>query len=263
MNNLKIQGGIKMNNKLISVVGISLAALVLLAVGAFGFSLSDKSSAGSEIVSQQNVGIWVTGTGKITVVPDIAVINLGVYVQMDTLEAAQAQAAQSMEAIMAVLTGHSIDKKDIQTSNYSVSPVWSWTENGQRVLEGYSVSNTVTVKVRDTDDTGSLIDDVVAAGGEYTVINGISFTVDDTEAYYTQARAKAIANAKAKATQIAELTGVTLGEPTYIVDNSGNYGSIYYYPAYDTVKAAGESVTSISTGEVEILVSIQIVYDIA
>ena len=140
------------------MVGISLAALVLLAVGAL-VSASDKSSAGSEIVSQQNVGIWVTGTGKLTVVPDIAIINLGVQVQMDKLEAAQAQAAQSMEAIMAVLAGYNIDEKDIQTSNYRVYPVWSWTVNGERKLDGYSVSNTVTVKVRNTDDAGSLIDD--------------------------------------------------------------------------------------------------------
>jgi uncharacterized protein YggE len=254
-----------MSNKLISVVGIVMASLVLLAVGAFGFTLSaDKTTAGSEIVSQQNVGIWVTGTGEVSVVPDIAVVNLGVYVQMETLEAAQAQAADSMAAIMAVLESYNIDEKDIQTSNYNVSPVWNWTDEGERVLVGYSVSNTVTVKVRNTDNTGSLIDDVVAAGGEYTVINGISFTVDDSESYYTQARALAIANAVAKATQIAELTGVTLGEPTYIVDNSG-YSSIYYYPAYDvsTIKAEGASVTSISTGEVTISTSIQIVYDIA
>lgn len=253
-----------MNNKLISVVGISLAALVLLAVGAFGFSLSaDKATTG--IVSQQNVGVWVTGTGEVTVVPDIAVLNLGVYVQMETLEAAQAQAAESMAAIMAVLESYNIDEKDIQTSNYSVSPVWTWTDDGQRTLDGYSVSNTVTVKVRNTDDAGIIIDDVVDAGGEYTVINGISFTVDDTEAYYTEARAKAIANAIAKATQIAELTGVTLGDPNYIVDNSSNNGSIYYYPAYDSSewKAGGQEPTRISTGEVKISTSIQIVFDIS
>jgi uncharacterized protein len=254
-----------MSNKLISVTGIVLASLVLLAVGAFGFSLSsDETETGSNIVSQQNVGIWVTGTGEVTVVPDIAVLNLGVYVQMETLEAAQAQAAESMAAIMAVLESYNIDEKDIQTSNYNISQVWTWDDNSSsRILVGYSVSNTVTVKERNTDNTGSLIDDVVAAGGEYTVINGISFTVDDSEAYYTAARAKAITNAMAKATQIAELTGVTLGEPTYIVDNSGSYSSIYYYPAYDTnsIKAEG-ATTSISTGEVEISVSIQIVYDI-
>jgi uncharacterized protein len=252
-----------MSNKLISVVGIVMASLVLLAVGAFGFSLSsDKADTGSDIVSQQNVGIWVTGTGEVTVVPDIAVVNLGVYVQMETLEAAQAQAAESMAAVMAVLESYNIDEKDIQTSNYSVSPVWTWDDNSNRILVGYSVSNTVNVKVRNTDDTGSFIDDVVAAGGEYTVINGISFTVDDTEAYYTAARAEAIANAIAKATQIAELTGVTLGEPTYIVDNSGNYSPIYYYPTYDTaVKGEGAS-TSISTGSVDISVSVQVVYDI-
>jgi uncharacterized protein YggE len=243
------------------VVGITLASLVLLAVGAFGFALSsDKTSTG--IVSQQNVGIWVNGTGEVTVVPDIAVLNLGVYVQMDTLEAAQAQAAESMAAIMAVLESYDIDEKDIQTSNYNVSPMWNWDKDGNRFLSGYYVSNTVTVKVRNTDDTGSLIDAVVDAGGEYTVINGISFTVDDTEAYYTEARAKAIANAIAKATQIAELTGVTLGDPNYIVDNSSNYGPIYYYPAYDKERPDGQAPTIISTGEVKISTGIQIVFDI-
>lgn len=250
-----------MSNKLLSVVGITLASLVLLAVGAFGFALSsDKTSTG--IVSQQNVGIWVNGSGEVTVVPDIAVLNLGVYVQMDTLEEAQAQAAESMAAIMAVLESYNIDEKDIQTSNYNISPMWNCDKDGNRYLYGYSVSNTVTVKVRNTDHTGSLIDDAVDAGGEYTVINGISFTVDAPEAYYEQARAKAIENAIAKATQIAELTGVTLGDPNYIVDNSSNYGPIYYYPAYDKERADGQAPTSISTGEVKISTGIQIVFDI-
>jgi uncharacterized protein YggE len=249
-----------MNNKLISVVGISLAALVLLAVGAFGFSLS-SDKATTDIGSQQNVGIWVTGTGEVTVVPDIAVLNLGVYVQMETLEAAQAQAAESMAAIMAVLESYNIADEDIQTSNYSVSPVWTWNDDGERTLDGYSVSNTVTVKVRNTDNTGNIIDDAVTAGGEYTVVNSLGFTVDDTEAYYTQARAKAIANAIAKATQIAELTGVTLGEPNYIVDG-GNYSPIYYYADSSAVKAEGVVPTQISIGELTMSTSIQIVFDI-
>ena len=253
-----------MSNKLISVVGIVMASLVLLAVGAFGFSLSGTSETegtGSNIVSQQNVGIWVTGTGEVTVVPDIAVINLGVNVQMGTLAEAQQQAAESMAAIMSVLNSYNIDEKDIQTSNYSIYPVWNWDKDGKQILIGYNVTNTITVKVRNTDNTGGIIDAVVAAGGEYTVVNGISFTVDDTDSYYTAARANAIANAIAKATQIAELTGVTIGNPTYIYDGSSYSNPIYYYPAYD-IKEAGAATTSISTGEVKISVSVQIVYDI-
>jgi uncharacterized protein YggE len=252
-----------MSNKLISVMGIVMASLVLLVVGAFGFNLSsssDTTGTGSNIVSQQNVGIWVTGTGKVTVVPDIAVINLGVNVRMETLAEAQQQAAESMAAIMAVLDSYNIDEKDIQTSNYYISPIWNWDKDNNQYLDGYYVNNTVTVKVRNTDDTGKVIDDVVAAGGEYTVINGISFTVNDTESYYTEARAKAMANAIAKATQLAELSGVTLGDPTYIYDGGSSYSPIYYNPAYDI--KAGASPTSISTGEVEISVSIQVVYGI-
>ncbi|MFA5629763.1 MAG: SIMPL domain-containing protein [Dehalococcoidales bacterium] len=252
-----------MSNKLLSVAGITLAALIFLTLGAFGFALSsDKDASG--IVSQQNVGIWVTGNGEVSVIPDITVLNLGVYVQMDSLEAAQAQAAESMAAIMAVTETYNIDKKDIQTTNYNISPAWSWDKDGNRFLYGYCVSNTITVKVRNTDQTGSIIDAVVDAGGEHTVINGINFTVDNPEVFYEEARSNAIANAVAKANQIAELTGVTLGKPTYIMDNSSYYGPIYRYVAYDSSmgKTEGHAPTDISTGEIKIITGIQIVFDI-
>jgi uncharacterized protein YggE len=253
-----------MNNKFISVVGIVLAVTVLLAVGAFGFSLSgtsDTQESGNSIVSQQNVGIWVTGTGKVAVVPDVAVLSLGVQVQMDTLEAAQQQAADSMDAIMSALDSYNIDEKDIQTSNYSIYPVWNWDKDNNRVLVGYNVTNTVTVKVRNTDDAGAVIDAVVTAGGEYTVVNSIYFTVDDPESYYDLAREAAMTNAMEKAAQMAELSGVALGDPTYIYE--GSYAPSIVYPGAVYDEKEGTAVaTPISTGEVDISISVQIVYSI-
>jgi uncharacterized protein YggE len=75
-----------------------------------------------------------------------------------------------MAAIMAVLDSYNIDEEDIQTSNYSVSPIWNWDKDGNRYLDGYSVSNTVTVKVRNTDDAGSIIDDVVDAAANIPLL---------------------------------------------------------------------------------------------
>ncbi|MDD4873537.1 MAG: SIMPL domain-containing protein [Dehalococcoidales bacterium] len=252
-----------MKNKLISTVGIVMAVTILLAVGAFGFSLSGSSETqgtGNSIVSQQNVGIWVTGTGKVSVVPDIAVLNLGVSVQKATISEVQQQAANSMAAIMAVLESYNIAEKDIQTTNYSIYPVWNWDKDGKQILIGYSVINTITVKIRNTDDAGAIIDAVVSAGGEYTIVNSISFTVDNPETYYNQAREAAMDNAKGKATQLAELSGVVLGTPTYIYDGSYTPSNYYYGAAYDGKEVSVP--TGISTGEVDITLSVQVVYSI-
>ena len=91
----------------------------------------------------------------------------------------------------------------------------------------------VTAKIREVDNTGIIIDAVARVGGDYIRINGISFTLDDPTAYHGEAREKAMADAEAKAEQLAELAGVKLGKPTYISE-SGAYMPVvreYYAPA--------------------------------
>jgi uncharacterized protein YggE len=146
---------------------------------------SEDTGISQGIQSNQDIGISVTGIGSVGVTPDIAVVNVGVQVQMDSLAAAQQQAADSMAAVMDALDNHSIADKDIQTGNYNIQPVPS-SKDGDYVLVGYIVTNTAWVKIRNLDDAGSIIDDVVAAGGEYVIINGISFSVDQPDTYYQQ-----------------------------------------------------------------------------
>ncbi len=242
------------------LLAISLV-LVLAIVGLAGCSPDNTVLGATEgiNISGQQEGIWVTGTGEVAAIPDVAILSLGVEAQATTVAEAQAQAAEAMDAVMDVLNDYGVAPKDIKTQYYSIYPLRRW-DDGKETLIGYRVTNTVTAKIRNIEDTGSIIDAVTSAGGDYTRINGISFTVDDQDAYKVEAREEAMADAKAKAEQLAELAGVTLGKPTYI-NESGGYIPIYY----DLREAAVGSpapMTPISPGEMEISLSVQVVYSI-
>lgn len=243
------------------------ASLALLVTGAGvvgcsdGYVLTDGQNGSiNAIFSQQSTGIWVSGLGTVTATPDVAVLTLGVEVQAATVVMAQGQAAIAMEAVMSELDGFGVAEKDIKTQYYNIYPVRRW-DNGKETLIGYRVTNMVTVKIRDIGDTGAIIDAVVNAGGDYIRVNSIGFTVDDPSAYYEEAREKAMADAEAKAEQLASLAGVTLGKPTYISEGGG------YIPLpYDLFKSgldvAVAPETPISPGETEIRLTVQVVYGI-
>ena len=249
-----------MKKGIIVAIGIALVLVTVALAGCGNVFSSGETGIASSISSQQNVGIWVTGVGKATVAPDVAILSLGIEAQAVTVTEAQQQAAQAMDAVMGVLDSHGIDEKDIQTQQYSIQPVREWRDE-QYILVGYLVTNTVTVKVRNIEDTGSIIDDAVIAGGDYTRINNISFTVDEPEAYYEDMRDEAMADAKDRAEQLAELGGVKLGKPIYIAENSSYTPSVVYLD-YKAAEGAAVPTTSISPGETELQLTVQVVYSI-
>jgi uncharacterized protein len=169
-----------------------------------------------------------------------------------------------MDKVMAALTGAGIDKKDIQTQGYSIQQVTRWDDKGQQeVVLGFRVSNTVVAKLRVMDKAGSVIDAVVAAGGDNTRVNGINFSVEKPEQYNTQLREAAMKDAQAKAKQIADLAGVTLGKATYVTESS--YVPTNYPVAYkmlDSASGAGGATTAISAGETDITLNVQVTYSI-
>jgi uncharacterized protein YggE len=121
----------------------------------------------------------------------------------------------------------------------------------------------VTAKIRDIDNAGSIIDAVVKAGGDLTRIDSISFSIDDPSAYFGEAREKAMADAEAKAEQMASLAGVRLGKPTYISESGYLPPPIYPRVAYEEVPMpAPAPPPPISPGEMEITLTVQIAYAI-
>ena len=221
-----------------------------------------KTSVSSgPIFSQQSTGIWVTGEGKVSVVPDVAILSLGIEAQADTVAEAQSRAAAAMGTVVAELDNYGIARKDIETRHFTIYPVRRWVED-KEILLGYRVNNMVTVKVRRVADSGAVIDAAAGAGGDYIRINSINFTVDDPSAYHEEARKKAMADAEAKAKQLADSAGVKLDTPTYINESGGSIPvpSDYYKGVPEAISAPAP--TPITPGETEIRLTVQVVYSI-
>jgi len=213
--------------------------------------------------SSQQAGIWVNGQGKVSVVPDLVNLSLGIEAQATTIAEARSQAAEAMDKVMATLKAGGIAEKDIRTSRFSIYPITKWdreTEEEKRV--GFRVTNMVNAEIRELEKVGQIIDSVAEAGGDLTRIQGISFTVEDPTIHQSQAREKAFADANAKAQQLAGLAGVTLGKVTYLTESSGYASPRIEGQVFLERADAGSAPTSISPGEQEIGVSVQVGYGI-
>ena len=155
-------------------------------------------------------GISVSGSGSISVEPDLAILNIGVEAIGKTVSSARSEAASAMDSVVSSLKKEGILTKDIQTQQLTIYPRYDYQTNKQ-VLTGYSVTNTARVKVRDLSKVGKIVDNAAASGGDYVRINGISFNVEDTDQYMESLRKQAVQKAQIKAEEYAESAGVKLG----------------------------------------------------
>ena len=253
-----------MNRNLLPVLGL---ILVVAVSGVFGCS-QGSAAGGAPLILQPNNNttqgdIQVAGYGELTLVPDLATLRLGITSQEDSVAKAQAEASKAMNKVMAALKAHGVAEKDIQTQYFSISQRTRWDpDTYEEIVIGYEVSNIVSAKIRDMDKVGAIIDAAADAGGDLTRIQGVSFSVEEPSSYYKELREKAMADAQAKAEQIAEFYGITLGKPTHISEESIPTPPIWDV-YYNRVGAAGEiAPTPISAGETELSLNIYVTYAI-
>lgn len=232
-------------------------------------SISYLNESGSPVefsLNSQQEGIWVNGTGEVTVKPDIATIRLGVEALEATVAEAQEQASQVMNEIRAALLGSGIAESDIQTAYFNIRQQTRWDDNNnEEIVTGYRVTNSVIAKVRDIEKVGSIIDSAVSAGGDLIRIDNVSFSVEDPSLYYEEAREKAMNDARDRAEQLAELAGVTLGAPVYISEGASSpvYRDVFYEMGGGlTAPVPSSADSSISPGEMEVSLVVQVVYGI-
>ena len=165
-----------------------------------------------QYTANQQLGIWMNGRGVVSAAPDLAILNAGVEASGKTVEEARSQVATAMDAVMQVLRDRGIEDRDIRTTSFNIFPEYTFNEVRRRQeLIGYRVSNQLSIRIRDLDSVGLVIDQVAAAAGDLVRVQGVGFTIEDTEALATQARAEAVNDLMAKARQLAELTGMRLG----------------------------------------------------
>jgi uncharacterized protein YggE len=193
------------------------AAFALMAAVSLG-ACADKTTVNTSPADTS--GITVTGRGEVQIPPDIGFVTVGIQSTAATVAEARDQAATAATAVIDALKAQDIEAADIQTVGLSISPVYEYRTNENPRITGYMVTNTVVAKVRDLETMSAVIDEAVVAGGDDSRLQGISFGIDDETEAKEQAREAAMADAKAKAEQLARLGEVTLGAPVTISEGS-------------------------------------------
>jgi len=215
-------------------------------------------------------GIRVSGTGTVSVEPDVAILQVGVEVFAGKVSTARSEASKAMDSVVSVLKKEGVEEKDIQTTRFNIYPRYDYEEvtiNGKRigtqVLTGYTVNNTVKAKIYEIDKVGEIIDKGADAGGDYARINGVDFTVDDPTPYQTEIRKMAVEDAVGKAQEYALLTNVELGPVVELNEmTSGSVHSPYEADYGMRMMAAAPPTTSISAGQLEISLTVNTLFAI-
>ena len=197
-----------------SLCGV-LTTAAWLAVSGLG-ALPGRALADDQPIGQRTLN--VRGEGTASAVPDMAWLRLGVDTQAAQAQAALRANADAMSKVIAALKTDGVADKDVQTSNLSITPLYPDDPKKPRVVVGYRVGNTLTVRIRDLKQSGTIVDQVVALGSND--IAGIRFDVDDPTAAENEARAAAIRDAIAKAKLYAASAGVKLGAIVKIAEGT-------------------------------------------
>lgn len=205
-------------------------------------------------------GITVSGTGTAYGEPDQAVVELGVNILDGDLTAANDEATSVATQILETLSELGIEQKDVRTSQFNVWSEDEYRANGEIGSRKYRVNNVLSVTLRDISQLGAVLAQSIEAGANS--VGSIHFTLSDPKALEVQARERAMDEAKAKAEQLAELAGVSLGQVVMITDVT-SFGSPDPFPMarMEAMSAAADSVP-VATGQLSVSSTVQVRFTI-
>ena len=209
--------------------------------------MPDPSTPGS--ASPDGGTIVVTGTGRVSVQPDVADLRLGVNVARPSVEAARIEAARTMDAILAAVDAAGVPRTDVRTAMLSVQPRYDYRDGRAPALTGYDIANVVDVTVR---DLGTL-------GAGATSMDGLTFRVADPAPAEREARVRAMAEARARADVLADAAGLTIDGVVDIVESAPVRPPIPM-PKAERMAMAADVATPVEGGELEVAVSVTVTY---
>lgn len=204
--------------------------------------------------------ITVVGQGMVSLAPDQALLNLGVISEGDTGAETMAANNQTMRNVLAELNAAGISTADLQTHDLSLTPRWNTTSssrnaNGSQIAE-FTARNLLSVRVRDLDSLGVVLDASVSSGAN--MFNGLTFSLSDPGLATDRARRAAVTDALAKAALYAEAAGVTLGDILSINEvRQGQIGQML------RMEMRSADAVPIAAGEVTVAATVTLVFAIA
>lgn len=246
-------------NKLFTVVVIVLALGVLAVLGTVvannlkGYQYIGKPTAERDTIS-------ISGEGKVTGIPDIATIDVGLMTERPDVRSAQKENTEKMNKLIKTLKDLGVDSKDIQTSYYNIYPQYDWPD-GKQILRGYQVNQGVSIKIRNLEKIGDIL--AAAGAGGANQVSGLSFNIDDPEKLRQEARIKALENAKEKAEALAKVAGVKLGKIVSFSEYSEMPAPMY--KAYEGLGIGGGgemAAPTVEKGSMDIVVNVTVSYEI-
>ncbi|GLK56002.1 uncharacterized protein YggE [Methylopila capsulata] len=210
--------------------------------------------------TRQPPAVSVTGEGVVAATPDRAVVTSGVVTRAPTAGAALSANATAMTKVFAALKAAKIEDRDVATSALGLQPQYDYGDGRAPKLVAYEARNAVTIRVRELDRLGALLDQLVQAGSNQ--LESLVFDVSDADKRLDEARKAAIADARRKAELYAEAAGAKLGE-VLSIDESGGGAEAPIRPQAMRAKAMDAAPTPVAAGEQELRVEVQVRWSIA
>ncbi len=242
------------------LVNVSLAvASILGLMWAKSLWISSNATIPSRTIS-------VAAEGKTVVAPDIAQFSFSVVAEGKDPEMLAEENNKKMNSAIEYVKSQGVESKDIKTAGYNLSPKYNYDpKTGRSFINGYTISQTVFVKVRDFAIVGKLIGSLPTYG--INDISSLSFDVEDPDKFLNQAREEAFAKARSKAEAMADQNGVRISRVINFYESSGGYPRPYpMYEAYGKGGDMGGPVAlpapSIEPGSQEVIVNVNVTYEI-
>jgi uncharacterized protein YggE len=191
-------------------------ALAVMGTAAAVLTSCDAKPAGPVAANPRQV--TVVGAGQVQGVPDTLTADVSVEAAATDVTTAMNHANDRQNSVLNALNASGVDAKDISTTQVSLQPQYG----DNSVITGYRASNSIQIKIRKLDTASQVLANVVSAGGDATRINSVSYSIEDDSKLVTDARARAFNDARQRAQQYAELSGLSLGKIISISEVPGS-----------------------------------------
>jgi uncharacterized protein YggE len=236
------------------------ALIGALMLGALSWAAPAAAQQASITQSIAGTRLDLTAPGEVTRVPDVASFSAGVVSRAATATAAIQDAAGRMDRVLAALKRAGIEDRDIQTGSVSLNPEYRYPDNQSPQLTGYTASNTLTIRFRDIERSGKILDALVSQGANQ--INGPNLTIDKPDAALDEARANAVAIGRARAEAYARSLGMRLVRVVSVSENGGYAVPPPAPPPVPMMAAQSRAYTKIEPGEQKLQVSLAMTFEL-
>jgi len=249
-------------------VGATVAVIVVGAY-AWGHSASAAPAAHTDVTgsaepvtgasgASNGTGISVSGMGRVSGTPNLLRLQSSVEVTKPDVNEAMQAANTTMAAVQKTLKADGVADADLATSGLSVQPNYNYSSKGAQ-LTGYTVTENLSVVLRNLAGAGAAISGAAKAGGDALRIGSASLDIDDDDALVAQARQQAFADAKAKAQAYASAAGRTLGAVVSISETTNTQPQPVYFSTA-VPAAAADSAVPIQAGSQDVSVTANVVW---